>query len=213
VASSGSAAQKRSHTGLFFDRLDWIPDQIWAGLVALALISLALWAAWGRDRRRLSGNAFVDPVTGIANAAALNRTLDRELDRARRFKRPLGLLVLEIREPEHEDGKLLRARDTTMRQASDAISERIREADTVARLDDDRFAVISPEATAISAATLARALERRLEELRIHARVGIAEREATDTSARDLLARAEPASGTEPAPRSKESKLRVLRAA
>jgi diguanylate cyclase (GGDEF)-like protein len=175
----------------FYELVDRIPAAVWAGFGALFAVALALWFGWVKDRRRLSRNAFVDPVTGTANAAAFTGMLDRELDRATRYKRPLGLLLLDVSEPDREDGKLLRLRDTTRREASEAISAGIREADTIAALGSDRFAVICPEATAVSVQTLARALERRLEDLRIHVKVGVAERDGTDESAGDLLARAE----------------------
>jgi diguanylate cyclase (GGDEF)-like protein len=171
--------------------VDRIPAVVWAALGAMFLVALALWFGWVKNRRRLSQNAFVDPVTGTANAAAFTGMLERELERAKRYKRPLGLLLIDVSEPDREDGKLLRLRDTTRREASEAISASIRDADTIAALGEDRFAVICPEATAASTQTLARGLERRLEELRIHVRVGVAERTGTDESAADLLARAE----------------------
>ena len=103
-------------------------------LVALGLVALALWVAWASNRRRLASNAFVDPVTGIANAAAFTGMLDRELERATRYKRPLGLLLLDVSERDREDGTLLGLRDTTLREASDAISKSVRKAETIAIL-------------------------------------------------------------------------------
>jgi diguanylate cyclase (GGDEF)-like protein len=197
----------------FFEVIEAIPAAVWAGLAALALIALALWLGWVRGRQRLAANAFVDPVTGIANSAAFMQLLEVELDRARRFKRPLGLLVVDVREHSREGTGLLHLGDTTLREATRAISDRIREADKVARLGPSRFAVISPEATAASSETVARALERRLEELRIHARVGVAERQATDRSAQDLVARAEAGIVAQPATGSDKPARRALRAA
>jgi diguanylate cyclase (GGDEF)-like protein len=193
--------------------VDRIPLAFKGALIALGLIALALWGVWVKDRRRLSSNAFIDPLTGVANTAAFTRLLDGELDRAKRYKRPLGLLLLDVSEGEQNDGKLLRLRDTTLRTASEAISERIREADNVARLGQSRFAVMSPEATGAATETLARALELRLEELRIHVKVGVAEREATDQSAADLLARAEAAMPGGRGPRPQARPAQVLRAA
>jgi diguanylate cyclase (GGDEF)-like protein len=209
----GPSAKDENRRSLppFFEIVEQIPAGIAAALVALGLIALALWFAWARNRRRLAGNAFVDPVAGIANAAAFERMLEGELDRATRYKRPLGLLLVDVSEPDREDGRILRLRDTTLREASDAISERIREADMVALLGHDRFGVICPEATAVSTETLARALERRLEELRIHVKIGVVERQGTDETAADLLARAEAAVSAEQpaAPGPPERMLRV----
>ena len=46
-----------------FDLVERIPAAMRAGLVALALIAIALWALWVRGRRRLQHNAYLDPVT------------------------------------------------------------------------------------------------------------------------------------------------------
>jgi diguanylate cyclase (GGDEF)-like protein len=214
-ATSDRARSKPEGSRLpyFFDIIEQIPPVVRAGLVALGLITLALWAMWVRGRRRLAANAFVDPVTGIANAAAFTRLVDRELDRARRFKRPLGLLLVDVSEAERADGGLLNMRDTTLRKATEVISERIREAETVARLGENRFGVICSEATAASTHTLARALERRFEEVRIHVKVGVAEREATDEGADDLIVRAAAAMPETEPPRREPNARRALRAA
>ena len=108
---------------------------------------------------------------------------------SKRYKRPLALILLQAEGGEHAG--LLTLRDQTLRDVTAAIRKRIREGDTIARLDHSRFAVISPEATAASAETVARALELRLEGLRVHVATGTAERQATDLGGRDLVARAE----------------------
>src|SRR4051794_4087277 len=183
------AGQPNSRLAPFIEFIDRVPFVVKVGVALLALVALAMWAAWVRARRRLDRNAFVDPVTGIANAAAFEGLLDRELERAKRYKRPLGLIVLDVGAAEHAG--LLPLRDQTARDVASAIRGGIREGDTIVRLGSSRFAVISPEATAPSAKTLGRSLERRLEELRVHVAVGTAERQPTDLGARDLLTRAE----------------------
>jgi diguanylate cyclase (GGDEF)-like protein len=203
--------QEHSRLAPFFEFIDRVPPIVRAGIVLLALIAIGIWAAWVRTRRRLAMNAFVDPVTGIANAAAFEGLLERELERAKRYKRPLALILLEVGAPEHTG--LLTLRDQTLRDVTKSIREGVREGDTIARLGQSRFAVISPEATIASAETLARALELRIEALRVHVSAGIAERQPTDLGPRDLLARAEaelPQAGDEDKP----ARLRpVLRAA
>jgi diguanylate cyclase (GGDEF)-like protein len=172
-----------------FEIVDRIPTAFKLGLLALGLIALAVWAGWVRARRRIERNAFVDPVTGIANAPAFEGLLARELERATRYKRPLALLVLDVSEARH--GRLLP--DQALRTVAASIRERLREGDIIARIGPSRFGIISPEATAAAAETLSRALELRLEEMRLHVTIGAVEREATDHSAGHLLARAETA--------------------
>jgi diguanylate cyclase (GGDEF)-like protein len=173
-----------------------------AGIVALGLIALAVWAAWVRDRRRLAHNAFVDPVTGVANATAFAGLLGAELERAKRYKRPLALVVLEVSEMQRSRLPLL---DQRLRDVTEAIRTTVRDSDLVGRLGPSRFAVVCPEATAASAETLARGIELRLEEMRLHVVAGAVERQPTDLTAEHILARAEaaveaPARDTEPAP-------------
>jgi diguanylate cyclase (GGDEF)-like protein len=205
------AAANGSHRSVppFLEFVERIPTAFKIALFALALIALSVWAAWVRARRRLERNAFVDPVTGIANEPAFDGLLERELDRARRYKRPLALLVLDVSEARH--GRLLH--DQALRAVTTAIRERAREGDIIARIGPSRFAIISPEATAAAADTLARALELRFEEMRLHMVVGAVERQPTDLSARHLLARAESAIASHEVARERPRGRALLRAA
>jgi diguanylate cyclase (GGDEF)-like protein len=171
----------------FIEFIDRIPNAVKLGLVALGLVALAIWAAWVRARRRLERNAFVDPVTGIANEPAFDGLLERELERAKRYKRPLALLLVDVSEAVH--GRLLP--DHRLRAVTAAIRERTRAGNIIARIGASRFAVICPEATTAAADTLARALELRLEEMRLHVTVIAIERQPTDFTARQMLARAD----------------------
>lgn len=204
--------RENSRLAPFIEFIERVPLVVKVGVALLALIALAMWAAWVRARRRLAQNAFVDPVTGIANAAAFEGLLDRELERAKRYKRPLALILLDVGAAEHSG--LLPLRDQTAREVASAIRGRIREGDTIVRLGSSRFAVISPEATASSAKTLARALELRLEQLRVHVSVGTAERQPTDFGPKDLAARAEADLTQSSSPAGERARLRpALRAA
>jgi diguanylate cyclase (GGDEF)-like protein len=209
----GSAAA-REHTQLppFLELVAEIPTVVKAGVAALVLVALGLWGAWVRQRRRFDQNAFVDPVTGIANAPAFDGLLARELERARRYKRPLALLLLDVSDA--RQGRLLAPLDQTLRNATAAIQGSLRQGDMVARLGPSRFAVICPEANAASAETQARAIELRLEEMRLHVTIGTVERQPTDLEAGDLEARAE-AAMTAPPDRDPEQSPRpvVLKAA
>jgi diguanylate cyclase (GGDEF)-like protein len=171
-----------------FDLVDRIPPLLRAGLVALALIAIALWALWVRGRRRLEQNAYQDPDTEVANLTAFEQLLEREWQRAARYRRPLGLVLLDVEQPSSGGIPLLGERDA--RNAVQDISEEVRQSDIVARLAPGRFAVICPEAPQGSLETLAHALELRLEEWRLHSAVGFAERSESDQGPADLVARA-----------------------
>ena len=176
------AAERTRGSGVppFLDFVERIPRAVWAALGALGLIALALWLMWVRARRRLERNAYVDGETGLTNVAAFDTLLEQEWTRAVRYQRPLGLLLLDL------DGADARG----LRAAREAISERVREADTVAELSSSRFAVIAPEAAHGSIETMAHALEQSLELVGVHARVGIGDRLESDRGPTDLVSRA-----------------------
>jgi diguanylate cyclase (GGDEF)-like protein len=170
-----------------FDLVERIPAVVRAGLVALALIAIAMWGLWVRGRRRLDQNAYVDPDTGVANLEAFEQMLGREWQRATRYRRPLGLVLLDV-EQSGAGGLLLGERDA--RAAVEDISKEVRASDTVARLAQSRFAVICPEAPQGSIETLAHALELRLEERRLRCWAGFAERAEGNGRPADLVTRA-----------------------
>jgi diguanylate cyclase (GGDEF)-like protein len=188
-ATAAAEADREGKGGIapVFDLVERIPAAVRAGLVALALIAIALWALWVRGRRRLEQNAYVDPDTGVANMEAFEQMLEREWQRATRYRRPLGLLLLDV-EQSGAGGILLGERDA--RQAVADITKEVRGSDTVARLAQSRFAVICPEAPQGSVETLAHALELRLEERRLRCWAGFAERAEGHGRPADLVARA-----------------------
>jgi diguanylate cyclase (GGDEF)-like protein len=210
-SSTKPTTRRGSHQFIAF--IEEIPGAVKAGIVALGLLALAMWAAWVRSRRRLERNAFVDPITGLANAPAFAGLLVRELERARRYKRPLGLVLLDVSEV--RPTMMLPLLDQSLRNVTAAIQERKRESDIIARLGPSRFAVICPEATSAATETLARALQHRLESMRLHAVVGTAERQPTDTEAAHLEARAEERMGASYGPEtiSRGREREILRAA
>jgi diguanylate cyclase (GGDEF)-like protein len=169
-----------------FELIEQIPAFVRAGLVALALIALAMWGLWVRGRRRLDQNAYVDPDTGVANMEAFEQMLEREWERATRYQRPLGLVLLDV----EQSGVVGILGERDARQAVADISKEVRGSDTVARLAQSRFAVICPEAPQGSVETLAHALESRLEERRLRCWAGFAERPDGNGRPADLITRA-----------------------
>jgi diguanylate cyclase (GGDEF)-like protein len=187
VRTTARAERDRGGVAPVFDLIERIPAVMRAGLVALALIAIALWGLWVRGRRRLDQNAYVDPDTGVANMEAFEQMLEREWERATRYQRPLGLLLLDV-EQSGAGGILLGERDA--RAAVADITNEVRGSDTVARLAQSRFAVICPEAPQGSVETLAHALELKLEERRLRCWAGFAERGEGNVRPADLVTRA-----------------------
>ena len=171
------------------DLIEKIPSAVWAALLSLGLIALTMWMMWVRGRRRLERNAWVDTESPEMNVVAFETLLAQEWARSDRYRRPLGLLLLELEEPTSDGGRRpLTGKYRT--DAQDAITAQSRGADTVAQLSPSRFAVICPESSTGSVETLARALEGSLEAVRVHARAGTAGRLESDRGPADLVSRA-----------------------
>jgi diguanylate cyclase (GGDEF)-like protein len=176
-------------------------DQIPTGLpTALALISLlaaVLAIVWLHERfkfHRVKRRALRDPLTGIANRLAFEQQLAREWKRARRYQRPLGVMLLDV------DG-LKRVNDTEGHGAGDdllrSVAQRIegviREPDLAARLAGDEFVVLCPETTMAGLQQLAEKLDEQLQRTGIRASIGCSEYRGYDTSPEDMVTRADDA--------------------
>lgn len=87
-----------------------------------------------------------DPLTGIANRRRFCERADEELRRARRFRDPLALLIIDVDHFKqvndtwgHEIG------DAVLRGMVDAIVAALRDVDIVGRLGGEEFAVLLPK--------------------------------------------------------------------
>jgi diguanylate cyclase (GGDEF)-like protein/PAS domain S-box-containing protein len=106
---------------------------------------------------RLRYLADHDPLTGIYNRRRLIEELDRQLRYAARSRRAGALLTLDL---DHlkvvNDTYGHAAGDAVLTAVTDVLVSRTRDTDVVARLGDDEFAVILPEACENDALTVAR---------------------------------------------------------
>ena len=102
--------------------------------------------------------------------------------RARRYGRPLSLLMLE-----------LRVRDARSGAKAEPVLEALLRAgaDRPLQLEPGRFVLLLPETTLSGAMHLGARLQRALAQARLPARVGFASLERDDTRFPDMLARAQ----------------------
>ena len=88
----------------------------------------------------------VDGLTQVFNRRYFMETLERELSRARRYERPLALLIFDIDHfKQCNDTYGHRAGDFVLRRIAELVTMRARKVDVVARYGGEEFAVILPE--------------------------------------------------------------------
>jgi diguanylate cyclase (GGDEF)-like protein len=131
-----------------------------AGQIALSLASLQL-------RETLRDQSIRDSLTGLFNRRFMEESLDRELQRARRKKRSLAVLFLDLDHfKRFNDAFGHDAGDTVLRRIAEVFREHFRGDDVVCRYGGEEFAIILPESNATNAARradLLRAEARKIE--------------------------------------------------
>ena len=88
----------------------------------------------------------VDGLTQLFNRRYFNEALDREMGRAKRYKRGLSLLILDLdhfKKKNDEYGHV--AGDALLKQLAVAVGPKLRKEDILARVGGEEFAVILPE--------------------------------------------------------------------
>lgn len=121
-------------------------------VVILAKLKVAL-----EHERNLSRE---DPTTGIANPRAFFEWASREVERSRRFKRPVTLLYLdcdEFKTVNDRQGHVVG--DEVLREVGQALQGAVRDLDFVARVGGDEFVVLLAETDAAGARVAVRRLQ------------------------------------------------------
>lgn len=134
------------------------------------LVTLAAEASLALEVVELYDNmrkmSITDGLTGLFNHREFYQQLRRELERARRYRHTVSLLIIDV-----DDFKIFNDRfghlagDLALRKISDILRHCARATDIVARYGGEEFAVILPESTPAGALMLA---ERIKTEVGIH---------------------------------------------
>ncbi len=196
-------------TTVFREAIAWVQmpadtPALWRvlnGLAYLAVLGVAMAGlqTLRNSQAQLARLVVQDSLTNVLNARAFSDRLGQELDRNRRYPRPLALLYMDLDNFKvindthgHQTG------DAVLRLVADAMRSSVRQADVVGRLGGDEFAVIMPETDAPLADAAAKRLIASLRTVfkgtpSVTASIGVVSCTATDASTDDLLRRADQA--------------------
>jgi diguanylate cyclase (GGDEF)-like protein len=147
-----------------------VPEAVWLALAGALLLAAtaggaAVWSG-ARVRRQagrfaeMSTAALTDPLTGILNRRGFTEALERELERARRYGRPLALAYVDVRGLKAvNDSAGHSAGDRLLCAAARLLQDSARTSDVVGRLGGDEMAVLLVEQTPEGALAATRRIE------------------------------------------------------
>lgn len=130
-------------------------------LVIQRTLESSNWRRMAREREYYKDLSNSDGLTKISNYRHFNQVLQLELDRQRRYHRPLTLLMIDIddfKKTNDRHGHLMG--DRVLIQIAALLSDEIRGFDLVARYGGDEFTVILPEVSSREALAVGRRILR-----------------------------------------------------
>lgn len=115
-------------------------------------------------RRRLAEESVTDPLTGLRNRRFLERFLETELARARRYGSDCSLAMVDLdRFKRYNDTHGHPAGDEVLEAVAEILGSEARSSDVVARYGGEEFAVIMPDTGWESARVAAERMRRAVE--------------------------------------------------
>ena len=146
--------------------------------------------------------ATVDPLTQLSNRAAVLSFLEKHTDLARRYKRPLAIVMCDLDHFKEVNDRFGHAAgDMVLRSFATVVCGRLRGSDLVGRIGGEEFLVVLPETGGAEAMTVAEGLRAALAaepmpvpaeyDLRITCCFGVVEYGSHDVDGGSLLARAD----------------------
>jgi diguanylate cyclase (GGDEF)-like protein len=145
--------------------------------------------------------ALIDETTGLFNRRAFVRKFQYELNRAKRYKRPLSILMMQVDKLD-DLGRRLGAltKDDILLAAAKIIKDSIRDVDIPARISHEQVGIIFPETYSSRAIIVAERIRNKLRNeqisnelktLRVTASLGVASFPTHARNIDELFAKAE----------------------
>jgi diguanylate cyclase (GGDEF)-like protein len=109
------------------------------------------------ELKKLELNAVTDPLTGLYNRRLFGESLEKELNRARRYGQPLGLVILDLHDFKEVNDKHGHPRgDDVLRATAATLKKALRTSDFAFRIGGDEFALLLPQTDSAQALALSR---------------------------------------------------------
>jgi len=126
------------------------------------------------ELKRLQLNAVTDPLTNLYNRRLFSETFEKELNRARRYGQPLGLVLLDLHRFKEVNDKHGHPRgDEVLRTAAATLKKSLRTSDSAFRIGGDEFALILPQTDAPQALALGRRVQTVFAEMLLPLQLGV----------------------------------------
>ncbi len=110
--------------------------------------------------KKLQVSAVTDPLTGLYNRRLFSESFEKELNRARRYGLPLGIVILDLHSFKEVNDKHGHLRgDDVLRAAAATLRNALRTSDSAFRIGGDEFALLLPQTDAVQALALSRRIE------------------------------------------------------
>src|SRR6202166_4515630 len=109
------------------------------------------------ELKTLQLNAVTDPLTGLYNRRLFGEAFEKELNRARRYALPLGLVIVDLHRFKEVNDKHGHPRgDEVLRAAAATLKKALRTSDSAFRIGGAEFALLLPQTDAAQALALSR---------------------------------------------------------
>jgi diguanylate cyclase (GGDEF)-like protein len=112
------------------------------------------------ELKRLQLNAVTDPLTSLYNRRVFAESFEKELNRAKRYGQPLGLVLLDLHRFKEVNDKHGHPRgDGVLIAAANTLKKALRTSDSAFRIGGDEFALLLPQTDAAQAVALSHRVE------------------------------------------------------
>jgi diguanylate cyclase (GGDEF)-like protein len=112
------------------------------------------------EYKKLQRNAVTDPLTGLYNRRLFAESFEKELNRARRYGLPLGIVILDLHRFKEVNDRYGHPRgDDVLKAAASTFQKALRTSDSAFRIGGDEFALLLPQTDPDQALALSRRVE------------------------------------------------------